>query len=433
MPGVDLIRRARAIGAVALAAAVLLPSVASAADPKLVDSRRIDARLTELTLSTPALVGPTRVRVLLPAGYRTGKRRYPVLYLLHGAAGSYRSWTDLGDAARLTAAQPLIVVMPDTGPMGGYVNWFNGGRFGPPRWESYHIDQLIPFIDRRYRTVARREGRALAGLSMGGFGTMSYAARHPDTFGAAVSFSGAVDTNNLPYLAVSDNDFVHGRRREQEVRWRGHNPVDLAENLRPVRLAARTGNGRPGGPFGGTSLDVIEFVCHQMNVALHQRLRQLRIPHVWDDYGPGSHTWPYWRRELGESLPFIMRAFQRPRRRESTFSHRAIEPSYRIWGWRVAIKRPALEFSELRRAGRKGFALRGSGTATVTTARLFRAGARVRAQLRSARGKSRRELVADRAGRLTVRLRLGRGNPRQQYTAGSKTAVFTTRVGFHPR
>ena len=132
------------------------------------------------------------MRILLPAGYGSQtKRRYPVLYLLHGASGDQTSWTDAGqgDAEALTAKLPLIVVMPDGGRGGFYTNWFNNGAGGLPRWENWHIKRLIPYIDGRYRTRAARSERAIAGLSMGGFGTFSYASRHPDLFTACLLYT----------------------------------------------------------------------------------------------------------------------------------------------------------------------------------------------------------------------------------------------------
>ena len=99
---------------------------------------------------------------------------------------------------------------------------------------------------------------------MGGFGAISYAARHPDRFTAAASFSGAVDTNDPADIAIT-GDEPFGPRATQEVRWRGHNPWDLAANLRGLSLTVRTGNGLPGGPFGGG--DGVEQVVHRMSVA----------------------------------------------------------------------------------------------------------------------------------------------------------------------
>src|SRR5213079_1878335 len=155
----------RVLGVLALCAVLALGAAAPAhaSGLRLVSSKRVDRRLVELTFQTPALNGSTGVRVLLPAGYDPkAKRRYPVLYLLHGSVDDYRSWTDKGDAERLTAALPLIVVMPNAGNGGFYSDWYNNGAGGPPRWETYHLRQLIPWIDRRYRTVASRRGRATA-------------------------------------------------------------------------------------------------------------------------------------------------------------------------------------------------------------------------------------------------------------------------------
>ena len=409
----------------ATAAATPTAPAAHAADLRVVGHQRVDARLSELTLLTSAVDGPTRVRVLLPAGYAQSHRRYPVLYLLHGAIDDERSWTQKGDAEAITRGRPLIVVMPDSGPSGGYANWYRGGRGGPPEWETYHLRQLVPFVDRHYRTVARRDGRAIAGLSMGGFGAMSYAARHPDLFGAAASFSGAVDTNNPLDIAIT-GDEPFGPRLTQQIRWRGHNPTDLAPNLRGLDLTVRTGNGEPGGPFGGG--DVVELAVHQMSVGFHEHLASLDLPHVWDDYGPGGHTWPYWQRDLRETLPGLMRRFAHPARPPARVTFRAIEPSYAAYGWRVALRRPALEFSELRDADRRGFTLRGSGTASVATPRLFAPAHRVTVWVRDHRGTRSSVRVADRTGRLRIGVALGPGNGGQQDAPGVTTRVFSAAV-----
>ncbi len=130
----------------------------------LLASQRLDSRLLDLTLSTPALGTPTHVRVLLPARYREQKpRRYPVLYLLHGSFDDYRSWTDKGAVESITGHRKLIVVMPDGGQGGWYTNWVNRGQGGPPEWETFHIQQLIPSIDDRYRADRSRGARGSRG------------------------------------------------------------------------------------------------------------------------------------------------------------------------------------------------------------------------------------------------------------------------------
>jgi S-formylglutathione hydrolase FrmB len=271
----------------------------------VVARQRRGARIEDWTLRTPALSDPTRVRVLLPTGYAAApSRRYPVLYLLHGADSDYRSWTRYGDAQAITARAAMIVVMPDGGANGWYTDWYQGDRPVQPRWETYHVGELVPWVDATYRTIATRRGRAIAGLSMGGYGALSYAARHPGTFAAAASFSGALEVGSAD---------AWGQRSANEARWRAHLPISIAARLRSLALVElRTGDGRPG-PLDrratrpGCPACALERYLHAGNARLHARLRALGIRHVWDDYGPGTHDWPYWRRDLRETLPDLVR------------------------------------------------------------------------------------------------------------------------------
>jgi S-formylglutathione hydrolase FrmB len=265
----------------------------------VVAERRLDPRLTEWTLRTSALGGQTRVRVLVPAGYDTNRvRRYPVLYLLHGRNGSFSDWTRYGGVERATTRTPLIVVMPDGGAEATYTG----------RWTSYHTDQLVRWVDTRFRTIAARRGRSIAGLSMGGFGALSYAARTPQTYAAAASFSGALEVGSAA---------AWGERSANEARWRAHLPISIAARLRSLALVElRTGDGRPGpldrrGTKPGCPACALERFLYRSNARLHARLRALGIRHVWDDYGAGTHDWPYWRRDLRETLPDLAQALAR--------------------------------------------------------------------------------------------------------------------------
>jgi S-formylglutathione hydrolase FrmB len=306
---------------VALVASLLVTPVASA-DPaglELRSAQQLSPRLTQLRVYSPALAHEVNVRVLTPDGFDPDRDHLPVLWLLHGGFGSSPDWTTVGDAEALTAQLPMIVVMPDAGTGGWYTDWLRGTSEGPQRWETFHLYELRPFIEARYQTRTDRDGRAIAGLSMGGFGAMSYAARHPDLFGFAASFSGAVDLLHPGISAVvTISPLAHqgvpgdifGLRLLDESRWRAHNPVDLAANLRGVEIQLRTGNGQPGGPHGG-SLDPQEIGVSQATATLHQRLDALGIPHLYVDYGPGAHTWPYWRDDLAATLPGITAFFAR--------------------------------------------------------------------------------------------------------------------------
>ena len=167
--------------------------------------------------------------------------------------------------------------------------------------------------------MANRGGRAIAGLSQGGFCSMSYAARHPDLFGVALSFSGAPDTafdpvaRELTTLAVTDAETaldhvpagsIFGPRSTQELNWAAHDPTTLAPNLRGIKLMMFTGNGQTG-PLdrSPTSLSAtIESGVQVLSTLFHDRLRSLGIPSSFDDYGPGTHAWPYWNRDLRQSI-----------------------------------------------------------------------------------------------------------------------------------
>jgi diacylglycerol O-acyltransferase / trehalose O-mycolyltransferase len=309
------VRRLAPTLAFALALIVAFPPATPADGLAVQAAQRLQPRLLEFTLDTPALSQPTHVRVLLPYGYRDSRRRYPVLYLLHGARGYYGSWT--GAALHLTKRLPLIVVTPDAGAVGFYSDWWNDGKGGPPMWETYHTGELVPWIDSRFRTKAVGRARAVAGYSMGGFGALSYAARHPGLFSVAASFSGVADSNYAPFWPLFDtkrtpagNPAVWGPRETQEARWHAHNPVDLAPLLGYTRVLLFTGNGQPGGTYGGGP-DPFEADIEQTNLSLDRRLTELGIPHHFVDR-PGTHATAYAKHDLAETLPYLMRVLPHP-------------------------------------------------------------------------------------------------------------------------
>lgn len=420
---------------VLIAVAATAPSAsADTGGLRYLGSASLSPRLKELTFTTSALGGQTKVRVLLPRGYdAAAHRRYPVLYLLHGAGENQAAWTTSGGAQQLTAGYPLIVVMPDGGVDGGYTDWYNGGAGGPPEWETYHIDQLIPWIDAHFRTVAARAGRAVAGVSMGGGGSMHYAADHPDLFAAAAEFSGAVDNSNAFMQELNDaTGVVDGKPpgsacglwQAEEARCRGINAVDLAPNLKGLFLELDTGDGLPGGP-NGNAYDPVENGVYQQNVAFHERLASLGIAHLWDYYGHGDHSYYYFDRDLSAFLPRLMRVFSRPPVPPVPFDYTSIASSYGAYGWRVRIDRPAIEFSELRDAGPHGFAVDGSGTATVTTAAYYRPGQRLRVEIRNLARDTSAVRRAQSNGRLALTFTLGPANPYQEYTPQAKAWLAT--------
>jgi S-formylglutathione hydrolase FrmB len=312
----------------------------------VLSQHQIDARLIALTVSTAALPHAANVRILLPADYRSEpSRRYPVLYLLHGTSGGAADWTTLGQAEQTTAGVQMIVVMPDialSGDGGGwFTNWVGDGK---PAWETFHVHQLIPWIDAGLRTNANRQGRAIAGLSQGGFCSMSYAARHPDLFETALAFSGAPDTAYdreaqllvTPIINATEIlldqaplNSMFGDRLGNEINWAAHDPTTLAANLRDTNLYMFSGNGTPGPLDSGppnTGAMTIEAGVHVLTTLFHRRLDTLRIPNEFIDYGPGTHAWPYWARDLRWSIGTVMAHFTHPRPENSARSRVRIGP-----------------------------------------------------------------------------------------------------------
>src|SRR2546421_7198061 len=134
--------------------------------------------------------------VILPADYRTSKTsRYSVLYLLHGLGGHYSDWLTRTNMADYASQYRMIVVMPEGNDSwyvdGASVRTASGSDRSGDKYESYILQELMPDVDKRYRTIQARYGRAVAGLSMGGYGAIKYGLKYPSTFTFAGSVSGA--------------------------------------------------------------------------------------------------------------------------------------------------------------------------------------------------------------------------------------------------
>ena len=198
--------------------------------------------------------------------------------------------------------------MPDGGTAGFYSNWRSG-----PAWETFHLTELGSLLTEKYRAS---DQRAVAGLSMGGLGALSYAARNPGMFRVAASFSGIVHTRlsgdhvqgylNLLSSQGEDPRALWGDPDDDEEIWKAHNPYDLAPRLAGTKLFVSAGNGQPG-PLDRdqTSSDEIEISIGEENEALVERLAELGLDAQAELYGAGTHNWVYWQRELDHAWPLI--------------------------------------------------------------------------------------------------------------------------------
>jgi diacylglycerol O-acyltransferase/trehalose O-mycolyltransferase len=298
------------------------PAVAGASTTKdratVVAEEQVAPRQVDLTISSPALDSEAKVRLLTPDGWedRRSGQRWPVFYLLHGCCGDYTSWTSQTDVASIPALRDVLVVMPEAGNTGFYSDWWNDGAGGPPAWETFHLREVRRILERDYGAGHRR---VVAGLSMGGFGALSYAARHPGLFRATAAYSGVVDTVHTTGATdlvlqiagryVPDPLALWGDPDDQARIWAAHNPVDLTRRLRHLPVYLSCGNGQAG-PFDppDTTND-LEALLESENLLLAERLRQVGARHVVTHfYGPGTHSWPYWERELHNSLPTLLTA-----------------------------------------------------------------------------------------------------------------------------
>jgi S-formylglutathione hydrolase FrmB len=290
---------------------------------RVVDEQQLGPNIVDLTIQSPALGRTGKVRLLTPDGWaqRRPGERWPVLYLLHGCCETYQAWTAQTDVEDLPALRNVLVVMPEGGPAGWYSNWWNYGAYGPPQWETFHLQEVRVLLEQEYGASTRR---AIAGLSMGGLGATLYAARHPGMFRALASYSGYVHPLNEPAsqelvlfsarLFDEDPLALWGDPVDQRAIWEGHDTYFLAERLRHIPVFLSSGNGTPGpfDPPDATDFLGLEALIERQNQALAARLTELDADLTTDFYGPGLHVWPYWERELHRSLPLLLGALSDP-------------------------------------------------------------------------------------------------------------------------
>lgn len=285
---------------------------------EVVEARRVDDRLLRVRFRTAQVHTGPWASILLPEGYdRRRGRRYPVLHLLHGGGADHQQWHEQLEARESSAGRDVIIVMPDC----NLVGWYADHRFptdGPRNWRTFHLDQLLPWVDANFRTVPRASARAVAGLSMGGYGAQKYVAERPDLFAAVSSYSGPSD-NTDPVLeqwifltvaldgqapgAVYGPPLTHRRVRERE------NPWHRVESFRGKRVVLYCGE---AGISPDAFADLQEHVVHAQNTRFHARLRRAGIESTFHSY-PGSHHGEHWARNFREDLPGILDVIARGR------------------------------------------------------------------------------------------------------------------------
>lgn len=290
--------------------------------------------LQTVSFHSPAIARQMKYDIVLPEGYGQSDKRYPVLYLLHGYMQNYSVWgRNLGAAYYARQIGDLIVVMPDAGNS-WYVNYAQSADGQLNNWEDHIIRDVIGHVDANFRTEARREGRAIGGLSMGGYGALMLALRHPDMFVSASSTSGA--------LAHARNRAAAIEAGQPAPRTRSSNESE--ELARADAMIARIID-IPGfstqderNPAGVDFVSAEQALAHDPFHIIYQTPKS-RVPHIYLDSGTedglinvarefmqilmindmpfdfmqsrGRHNSEYWRRSVGHFMNVQNEVMQR--------------------------------------------------------------------------------------------------------------------------
>ncbi|GAA1985180.1 alpha/beta hydrolase [Catenulispora subtropica] len=359
-----------AVGAVAGSVAAPAAARADAGPPPLTDGYGLTQIPTEaqytrtntafdfvITVSTPQVAGQPEldngghhIRIVLPSDYYSNPdKRYPVLYLLNGSSPGADP-ADYWGFPQINSTSGMIFVMPDGGPRGWYANWLNqNSAAGAQNWENFHIDQVIPFIDANLRTRADKAHRGIAGISMGGFGAIRYAERHPDLFSQVASMSGDLDLTRdsmdlreaavasltnvpvsfAPSPTVGSDDLfgtpypISINYPYSDVLWNDASPGTHAANLNGIGVSVYVGNGGGGAvppvsdptPWANRFL---EWWVHSSAQHFKAALDAAGVPSHYVDYGDGTgtawadcyggHNGMCWLHDMDDLMPRMQQA-----------------------------------------------------------------------------------------------------------------------------
>jgi enterochelin esterase-like enzyme len=266
--------------------------------------------IESLTMESDLLEGQVKYSVYLPPDYDKSERSYPVLYLLHGYSGNETVWIQFGEVDRMAddaikegEVSSFIIIMPD-----GKTNWYSNDYQGLESYEDMFIREFIPFIEKQYRIRSKKEFRAIAGNSMGGYGALKFAMKYNHLFSACVAFSSGIFTDveitNMPDSIYGILDGIYGKNLKGNERinenWENNSPLYLVkaitgDKLKSVRFYIDCGD---------------DDFLYRGNSELHKLMRDLKIPHEYR-VRDGGHNWRYWREGLPAGLSFINKSFTR--------------------------------------------------------------------------------------------------------------------------
>lgn len=265
--------------------------------------------IEQKTVSSSILGRDVKYTIYLPADYETSERAYPVVYLLHGYTDDNTGWLQFGEVNRYAdkaiadgTIPPMIIVMPN-GDSSWYINSFDGKE----KYEDFFVKEFIPTIEKTYKIKAEKRYRGIAGLSMGGYGSLIYSIKYPELFVAAAPLSAGVFADD-EMLNMPDNNYenvfgplfghnLKGKARLNDA-WYKNSILKLvettsAESLKKVRYWIDCGDD--------------DFLT-KGNCLLHIALTDKKIAHEFR-VRDGAHTWTYWRTGITDALHFIGGSF----------------------------------------------------------------------------------------------------------------------------
>jgi S-formylglutathione hydrolase FrmB len=228
--------------------------------------------------------------IVLPADYRDSQRRYPVLYLLHGWAGDYTNWVKLTHLVEYSRRYPIIIVTPDARN-----SWYvNSATVPGDRFEDYMISDLIPEIDSHWRTLASPEHRSIAGLSMGGYGSVLFGLKHPGLFAVVGSVSGAFDGPDgiesvMPDLRESTDRAYGPAGSATRINNDIYSLIEKADDKTAPYLFLECGSQDP---------------LLSSNRKFVKDLSSKNVRYEYHEY-PGAHSWDFWDHSLPMMLEVI--------------------------------------------------------------------------------------------------------------------------------
>lgn len=262
-------------------------------------------RLETIQFRSPTINAVLPYSVVLPTDYDTSTNsRYPVLYLLHGLTGHYNDWLSRTNLADYAAQYRLIVVTPE-----GNDSWYtDSATVATDKYETYVLNELIPDVQRRYRTIEARYARGIAGLSMGGYGAFKFGLKSPGTFVFAGSMSGAFGVTRITEQQVGASRWQTSLKLFGPVGSETRQQNDLFELI--SNLSADRVSALPYFYFDcGTEDSPLIFPSNRELAAL---MVEKKIPHEYREL-PGDHSWGYWDAQIQEVLKIAVRTMRLPR------------------------------------------------------------------------------------------------------------------------